>query len=333
MLHLGGLVFLGFGLRPAQGVVVAVEPEAPNPLRFELIETSEGAEVEEPRTDDSRFVSDRNTRSQEQQPDLDLPVTRSPRITSEEGEGHDLRQVGTAPRLGAPSPATAPPSRPSPPSPPSPTSPAQPRERAEPSREPTEESAGIQVRPQPVPKAPSPDPLREKTAPQATPTPPRPQTPPTPAAPPAEQVTPPTAFQIGETFRPGKPSLSPLEQDLVARAEAEGEFSFEATQHFFGDYWLRLTRKIENTWVLLLTSRYKRMGPSRAVLDFLVMPDGGVRALTPLSAEGDELFPLVCGLAVRNSGPFDPVPYDAVPQLPEGARDLPLRIRATFSYQ
>jgi len=146
-------------------------------------------------------------------------------------------------------------------------------------------------------------------------------------------VTPPTAFQIGETFQPGKPSLSPLEQDLLARAEAEGEISFEATQHFFAGYFLRMRQKIENTWVLLLSSRYKRMGPSRAVLDFLVMPDGAVRALTPLSSEGDELFPLVCGLAVRNSGPFDPVPYDALPQLPEAVRDLPLRVRVSFNYQ
>lgn len=332
LFHGGGLLVLGYGLQPSRLTAVAAQPET-DPLRFELIETSESAEVEEPRDSDSRLFSDRNTRSQERRLDPDLPTTDSPRIP-QDGESHDLRPVGTAPRLGAPSPPTAPPSAASRPSRPSPSSRAQPtRETTEPSREPTSERSGIQVRPEPVREAPPPDPPREKTAAETPPQPPRPQSRPTPAAPPAEETAPATAFQLGETFRQGKPSLTPVEEDLLARAEAEGELSFEATQHFFADYFLRMRREIETTWTLLLTSRYKKMDPSRAVFDFLVRPDGTLADLSPLGAEGDELFPLVCGLAVRNSSPFGPVPYEAVPQLPESARRLPLRVRVTFNYQ
>lgn len=332
LFHGGGLLVLGYGLQPTRLTAVAAQPET-DPLRFELVETSESAEVEEPRDSDSRMFSDRNTRSQERRPDPDLPRTDSPRIT-QDGEGHDLRPVGTAPRLGAPSPPTAPPSAASRPSRPAPSSPAQaPREPSEDPREPSRERSGIQVRSEPVPEAPPPDPPQEETAPETPPRPPQPQSRPSPAAPPARETAPPTAFQLGETFRPGKPSLSPVEEDLLARAEAEGEMSFEATQHFFAEYFLRMRREIETTWTLLLTSRYKKMDPSRAVFDFLVRPDGTLDGLSPLGAEGDELFPLVCGLAVRNSAPFGPVPYETVPQLPESARRLPLRVRVTFNYQ
>lgn len=200
---------------------------------------------------------------------------------------------------------------------------------------------GVQVRPEPVPDAPPPERREEtreeerrETAERPTPpSPPRPRVQPSPPSPPADQGTPPTAFQLGDEVQPGRPSLSPVEQDLLARAEAEGEISFEATQHFFADYFLRMRRKIENTWVLLLSSRYKNMSPSRASFEFLVLPDGSIAALSPLEAEGDELFPLVCGLSVRNSGPFDPVPYDALPQLPDTVRDLPLRVRVNFNYR
>jgi len=348
LLHTGGLAILGVGLRTPQTVVAAAEPETADPLRFELIETSESAEVDEPRNSDSRFISNRNTRSQQRSPDPDLPSTGSPRIT-QEGEGHDLRQVGTAPQRGLPSPPTAPPASPSRASPLSPPSPVQPpREEARPSREPAREPSrvptGIRVYPEPLPDLPPPERLeetreeerpetREQAARPTPPSPPRPQTRPTPPSPPADEVTPPTAFQLGDRVQPGRPSLSPVEQDLLARAEAEGEISFEATQHFFADYFLRMRRKIENTWVLLLSSRYKSMSPSHASFEFLVLPDGSVAALSPIGAEGDALFPLVCGLSVRNAGPFDPVPYDALPQLPDNVRDLPLRVRVNFNYR
>ena len=335
LFHGGGLLVLGYGMEPTRLTAVAAQPET-DPLRFELIETSESAEVQEPRDSDSRLFSDRNTRSQERRPAPDRPRTDSPRIT-QDGDSHDLRPVGTAPRLGAPSPPTAPPSAASRPSRPAPSSPArEPREPTEPSREPSRERSGIQVPSEPVREAPPPDPPQEETAPETPPhrpQPPRPQSRPSPAAPPAQETAPPTAFQLGETFRPGKPSLTPAEEDLLARAEAEGELSFEATRHFFADYFLRMRREIETTWTLLLTSRYKKMDPSRAVFDFLVRPDGTLEALSPLAVEGDELFPLVCGLAVRNSAPFGPVPYEAVPRLPESARRLPLRVRVTFNYQ
>lgn len=341
LLHTGGLAILGVGLRTSQTVVVAAEPETSDPLRFELIETPESAEVDEPRNPTSGLISNRNTRSQQRSLDPGLPSTGSPRIT-DPGEGHDLRPVGTAPQRGLPSPPTAPPasaSRPSPLSPPSPARP--PREEARPSGEPTPMPTGVQVRPEPVPDAPPPErreeareeERRETAERPIPPSPPRPRVQPSPPSPPADQGTPPTAFQPGDEVQPGRPSLSPVEQDLLARAEAEGEISFEATQHFFADYFLRMRRKIENTWVVLLSSRYKNMSPSRASFEFLVLPDGSIASLSPLGAEGDELFPLVCGLSVRNAGPFDPVPYDALPQLPDSVRDLPLRVRVNFNYR
>lgn len=332
LVHGGGLFVLGYGLQPTRLTAVSAQPET-DPLRFEIVETPESAEVEEPRESDSRRFSNRDTRSQERRSDPDLPRTDSPRI-AQDGESHDLRPVGTAPRRGAPSPPTAPPSTASRPSRPSPQSTARPsQETAEPSEQAAAEPSGIQVRPEPVPEAPPPDPPREETAARTPPSPPQPQSRPSPAAPPAEEAAPPTAFQLGETFRPGKPSPTPAEEELLARAEAEGEFSYQATEHFFADYFLRMRREIENTWVVLLTSRYRKMGPSRAVFDFQVQPDGTLADLSPLSAEGDELFPLVCGLAVRNSAPFGPVPYEAVPQLPETVHRLPLRVRVTFNYQ
>lgn len=342
------MAILGYGLQPVDLVAVAAaDPDRADPLRFELIETSEAAEVDEPRDSDSPFVSDRNTRSQQRELDPDVPATGAPRIP-QEGESHDLRQVGTAPERGLPSPPTAPPSspsRPSPPLPPSPSSRAQPQQEEDPDREPASPPTGIQVRPEPIPDAlppertrdesrdepweePREEPIETQPAPSSRP---RPATPPSPAAPPAEQETPPTAFQLGERVQPGRPSLSPVEQDLLARAEAEGEISFEATKHFFADYYLRIKREIENTWVLLITTRYKSMDPSRASFEFLVLPDGSIAGLRPLGAEGDELFPLVSGLAIRNSAPFGPVPYEAVARLPASAQSLPLRIQANFN--
>ena len=81
-------------------------------------------------------------------------------------------------------------------------------------------------------------------------------------------------------------------------------------------------------------TRYTGLEPSRAVVDFQILPDGSVRGLAVRSGEGDEeIFPLVCSMAVRNAGPFPPVPYDSIPQLPPGVEDLPLRVRVNFNYR
>lgn len=327
LLHGAGLFVLDVGLRPSPGRLAAAQPPARDPLRFEFVETPESAAVEEARDVDSSLASDRNTRSQEPDPNPDRAVTGSPRI-SQDGESHDLRPMGTAPQRGMPSPPTSPPSQANRPSRPSPSSVPEeaqrPVERERPRR-------GIDIQPEPVPDAPPPEQANPERRP---PTAPGPENRPSPSAPPAEEAVPPTAFQLGDTFRPGRPSPTQAEQDLLARAEAEGEFSFEATEHFFAEYFLRMRREIETTWTLLLMSRFQGEEPSRAVLEFLVRADGSIAGPATLTAEGDELFPLVCSAAIRNAAPsFGPVPYDAVPQLPESAKGLPLRVRVSFKYQ
>lgn len=328
VLHLLGLLAVGRGWVPLAVPVPPPEP-ASNPLRFELVETPESAAVEEAR--DAELVSNRDTRSQQPVPDPERAVTRTPDVPRE-GEGRDLRPTGTAPQLGMPQPPRAPAAQPSRPSRPSPS---RPEDRPTPEAE-TDTPEGLRVEPRPQ-RAPPPRQEPEQRDAEPTerqePSRPRPESPPSPRVPAADEPVPPTAFQIDEESRRGQPSLSQAEKEMLARAEAAGEYSFEATQHLFADYFLRLRDQIENTWLLLLTSRYTGLDRSRAVVDFLIQPDGTVTALTPQASEGDELFPLVSTLAVRNAAPFDPVPYDAIPDLPPGARDLPLRVRVTFNYR
>lgn len=336
VVHLALLLGVGAGVRRGTVAAAADSPER-DPLRFELVETPESAATEETRESD--LLSNRTTRSQEPSPERERPVTGSPDLP-QRGESHDLRPEGTAPRLGPtrpPAPAPRAPSRASPP---------QVRQQA---REPTREqlarteSSGIQLPEESAPRRPpaappgdtEPAPEEQRPTAEARPGPSRQPRPPRPPAEPSRtEPAPPTAFQLDDSFRPGRPSLTPAEEEALARAEAEGEFSFEATQHFFADYFLHLRREIENTWVLLLMTRYTGLEPSRAVVDFQILPDGSVRGLAVRSGEGDEeIFPLVCTMAVRNAGPFPPVPYDSIPQLPPEARDLPLRVRVNFNYR
>lgn len=288
---------LGYSVRRADAVaVLPPEPQQPR-IDFELIDTPESAEVEE--APDSTFLSNRNTRARDRADDAP-PANRRPRI-ADDGETHDLRAQAAAPNPGVPTPGVAVPSRPSPPQPPVPETPpprAEPEDRIrETQREPAAETP--RERREPVPPSPRAD------GPEAT------------------------ALVPSPTPSPGKISYNRAEQDLLSKALEEGEFSYEATQSLFADYFLGIKNEVETKWNLLLFGRYSNLDPSRTVIEVLVQPDGTLGEMVVSAREGDELFPVVSSVAIKNSAPFGPIPYD--PRMPAEARDLPLRIRFHFT--
>lgn len=310
---------MGYSVRRADAVaVLPPEPERPR-IDFELIDTPESAQVEE--APESSFLSNRNTRAQDRA-DGAPPADRRPRIT-EDGEVHDLRAQATAPNPGVPQPGVAVPSRPSPPQPPAPESPA-----AEP-EEATREARERPRRDDAVTVAGAEERLREeeREQPAETPQERRPPSPPSPRATGPEA----TALAPSPTPRQGKISYNQAEKDLISKAIEEGEFSYQATQSLFADYFLSIKHEVETKWNLLLYSRYSNLEPSRTVVDVLILPDGTLGDMAVSLREGDELFPVVSSAAIRNSAPFGPIPYD--PRMPTEAQSLPLRIRFHFTYR
>lgn len=310
---------LGYSVRRADAVAVP-PPEPPSQPRidFELIDTPESAEVEE--APDSTFLSNRNTRAQDRADDAP-PANRRPRI-SDDGETHDLRAQAAAPNPGVPNPGVAVPSRPSPPQPPVPETPPvdEPEDSARENRQRPEQDDAVTV-------AGAEEQVREaeRDRPAETPRQRREPVPPSPQADGPEA----TALVPSPTPSPGKISYNQAEQDLLSKALEEGEFSYEATQSLFADYFLGIKNEVETKWNLLLFSRYSNLEPSRAVIEVLVQPDGTLGEMVVSARDGDELFPVVSSVAIKNSAPFGPIPYD--PRMPAEARELPLRIRFHFT--
>lgn len=331
-LLLGWSLGTRWSLLPVASADAPAPPSAPE-LRFELVETAESAEREEP-APDSRFVSDRSTRAQDPFEDDAAEADERPRIPTE-GRGRDPRPIAAAPEAGMPSPPTvaAPPSpRPSPPVPPL----EETEEREETRRErevPRDEPEDRPRRETETAVLPPPEEREEPEAPEpaeqaerATPTEPR-----RPAPPAAEPAPPATSLLPSETPRPGRATLSTAERDELARTAETGEFSYEATQHFFAEYFLNLSRRVETTWNLLLLSEHRSRQPSHTVIEFKVNARGEVYDLVIGPSRGDELFPLLSARSIRRAGPFGPVPYDRIPGLPDELRGLPLQIRITFN--
>jgi outer membrane biosynthesis protein TonB len=121
-------------------------------------------------------------------------------------------------------------------------------------------------------------------------------------------------------------------RDTEADARITGELSFGATRHFFGEYLLKMKQAVERQWVSRLVSRYTGIVSSRAVIDFKIQPDGHVTDIVVNSNEGDPYFPLVCVSSISDAQPFDKIPYDEAPGLPEQYTNKPLSIRFTFQY-
>jgi hypothetical protein len=270
-------------------------PAAPSSPRidFNLVETPESARVETP-PEDPELFSDRDSRSQDTAPEGE--VTERPRAVTD-GEGLEQRVQAAAPEVEPWVDAMS--------------------------------STVAQAYPQPEVTAREVPESRERAevevaAPVEEPRPRRPEQRPAPRTPPAESAAP-----RRDTPRPGAPGFSEAEKAELERALERGEFSYEATQHFFADYYLRMRREVEVTWNLLLSTRYLGLDPSRAVVDFQVLPDGSLGEVHIRTLEGDELFAGACVGSIRRSAPFGPVPYDA--RLPEETRGLPLHMRYTFT--
>jgi hypothetical protein len=112
----------------------------------------------------------------------------------------------------------------------------------------------------------------------------------------------------------------------------EGEISFGATRHFFGEYMLKMKQAVETEWISLLISRYTGVAMSTAVINFKIQPDGTATDIVTHSNEGDPYFPIICVSSIRDAQPFEEIPYDDIPGLPEELKGKPLNIRFTFRY-
>ena len=112
----------------------------------------------------------------------------------------------------------------------------------------------------------------------------------------------------------------------------EGEISFGATSHFFGEYLLKMKQAVETEWISHLISRYTGVAGSTAAIDFKIQPDGTATDIVTSSNKGDPYFPIVCMSSIRDAQPFEEIPYNDIPGLPEELKGKPLNIRFTFRY-
>lgn len=118
-----------------------------------------------------------------------------------------------------------------------------------------------------------------------------------------------------------------------ADAQITGELSFGATRHFFGEYLLKIKQSVEAQWLSRLVSQYTSVTRAQAVIDFKIQPDGRVTDVDVSSFEGDLFFALLCLSSIRDAQPFDTIPFDEIPGLPEDFRNKPINIRFTFRYK
>lgn len=356
LLHLGAA--LSFGSRRLAALLQPAPLALPQPrqVRFELVDTPKAAETKTPPAE-SRFMSNRNTRAQDNTPADDPTLRDQPKIT-EDGKSHDLRRVAKRPPSVEPAvqfpsapPAPAaeptPPVQASPPAPPSPpTPPAARPPRPKPAAQkrdappaPTQrDTAAVQV-PAPARKT---EREPDRAAPEPTPAPP---------APPVPEVQPlpkkdPTRerFEVAKAERnlraleedaeaeSGRPTLTRAEAEQLASARMQGEFSYGATKHFFGDYLLALKERVEQRWIARLVSEYSSVRHSRVVVDFKILASGEVTGLYVSGLEGDPYFKVICVHTIEDATPFPPVPYTEVEGLPPDLVNKPLNIRFTFEY-
>jgi len=285
----------------------------PKVVRFELIDTPASAETSEPpkKTD---LVSDKNARAQDRFQG-EKKLKDSPHM---EGKHEDSKD--TRPKMVAAKP-------PAPPKPERIVKTATPKDssgegaarrvpandKKEPpkpsvvrEKEPSKPKEAIQVAPEPenkeiirlAKKAPV---LAEPTAPSPA-------------------MTPPHIMSSASARNTG------------ADAQIMGELSFAATRHFFGEYLLKMKQAVEAEWISRLVSQYSGIVRSRTVVDFKIQPDGLVTEVDASSTEGDPYFALICISSIRDAQPFEEIPYDDIPGLPEEFKGKPLSIRFTFRY-
>ena len=274
----------------------------PKVVRFELIDTPASAETSEPpkKTD---LVSDKNTRAQDRFQG-EKKLKNSPHM---EGKREDSKD--TRPKMVAAKPPT--PSKPE-----RIVKTATPKDssgegaaRRAPTndkKEPPKPKESIRVAPEPENKeiiklAKKPPVLAEPTAPSPA-------------------MTPPHIMSSASARNTG------------ADAQITGELSFAATRHFFGEYLLKMKQAVEAEWISRLVSQYSGIVRSHTVVDFKIQPDGRVTEVDASSSEGDPYFALICISSIRDAQPFEEIPYDDIPGLPEEFKGKPLSIRFTFRY-
>jgi len=306
LIHAGVFAALG---RESVSQKILAEPKPllakraePKVVRFELIDTPASAETPEPpkKTD---LVSDKNTRAQDRFQG-EKKLKDSPHM---EGKREDSKD--TRPKMVAAKPPT-------PPKPERIVKTATPtdssgegttrRAPANDKKEPPKPKEAIRVAPEPenkeiirlAKKAPV---LAEPTAPSPA-------------------MTPPHIMSSASARNTG------------ADAQIAGELSFAATRHFFGEYLLKMKQAVEAEWISRLVSQYSGIVRSRTVVDFKIQPDGRVTEVDASSSEGDPYFALICISSIRDAQPFEEIPYDDIPGLPEEFKGKPLSIRFTFRY-
>jgi outer membrane biosynthesis protein TonB len=307
--------------------VLAKKPKpTPKSVRFELIDTPASAKVPKP-PKKSTLMSDKHTRAQDKFQGK-KKLEDSPHLEGTRADSKDTR-----PRTVIAKPAAPPKPKPEklrektvsrPPAKkekPEPKSVAEkqpveqtkePTQKNTPEKEPAQVAGEIRVTPSPKEK----EVIRlAKKTPAETapivPVPPRP--------PPATVATP----EISTSVDAG---------NLGGDAIIEGEISFGATRHYFGEYLLKMKQAIETQWISQLVSRYTGIAMSTAAIDFKIQPDGTATNIVIHSNEGDPYFPIICISAIRDAQPFEVIPYDDIRGLPEEFKDKPLNIRFTFRY-
>jgi hypothetical protein len=307
----------------------------PKVVRFELIDTPASAEAPKP-PKKSTLLSDKNTRAQdkfrgekklEDSPHLtgkrtDSKDTRprtviaKPAVAPKPPKPHDAKEQ---PKPEKPREETAPlPERKDEPEPKAPADkqPIEPKKELEQQAMPKEEKSkqAGEIRIAPATKEKEVIRLAKEIPPQKSPIEP---IPPMPA--PVRKTTP----QISTSVDAG---------NMGGDALIEGEISFGATRHFFGEYLLKMKQAIETEWISNLISQYTGVAQSTAVIDFKIQPDGTATDIVTHSSKGDPYFPIICVSSILNAQPFEEIPYNDIPGLPEELRGKALNIRFTFRY-
>lgn len=310
-------------LRPS---AVAVVPVTRPPVRFTLVNTPDSAATDTP-PQDSRFLSNRHTRAQDHTPETNTPGEDQPRIDTS-GKSHNVRPDARAPVLAL---VPAPPERAAPavgePAPaqsqrrvtapplmalrPPPAIPAKPR--LAPDQPPVSLASPVKT------PAPAVVPLPKKDVTQARREIARLQ----------REIA---ALRDAPEVQPGRITMSQAAAAEVANARVRGEFSYGATQHFFGEYLLRMKERVEREWFSRLLTEYSRAVSNRVVIDFKVYSNGDVGNMQFVEQHGDPYFPVLCWNAIEAAGPFGLVPYAEVEGIPPDLANKPLNIRFTFHY-
>ncbi|NQU07788.1 MAG: hypothetical protein HQ583_04435 [Candidatus Abyssubacteria bacterium] len=313
----------------------------PTAVHFELVDTPASAKTSEP-PKKTNLISDKNTRAQDKFKSEEK-LEDSPHMESKHEESKDTRPRAVVRKPPKP-PKTAletPPEKSS-------QAPDSSRASDEAKKEPLKlpEKPEKEARSKPVPEPKKQLPPRAALTQTLHPVPTREKKPATPAEekrtapePKKKEVVRLAKKAPAQREEPAAPAILPRitspasARNTGADAQITGELSFGATRHFFGEYLLKVKQAVEAQWLSRLVSQYTSVTRAQAVIDFKIQPDGRVTDVDVSSFEGDLFFTLLCLSSIRDAQPFDTIPVDEIPGLPEDFRNKPLNIRFTFRYK